>query len=123
MLDPLFDKDITLVAWIDPGRDIFNVNLDWVAYISNRNIWSSCLNKWLGIIDGRTCIDRWGGVVAWNPKDPIRSWRRHIPRPLSPISPLRPLRPLRPLIPLRPLRPLVRHQWSNLTFNEWILGK
>ena len=123
MLDPLFDNNSDLVAWVNPGRYIFDLNLEWTAYISSGNVWCSVTNGWLGVVDGRTCIDEYGCIVAWNPKDPIRSWKRHILRPLPPLPPLRPLRPLPPLPPLRPLRPLINHPWSHFTFNEWISGK
>ena len=124
MLDPLFDKKLAVVAWIDPGRYIFDLDLNWVAYISNGNVWNSVSNDWLGIVDGRTCIDKNGFIVAWSPKDPVRTWPRRLQRPLHPpLTPLTPLTPFPPLTPLIPLKPVGNYLWSDLTFSEWISGK
>lgn len=38
---PLFDCNQELVAWISPGKNIFDTDINWVAYIHNGHIWSS----------------------------------------------------------------------------------
>lgn len=48
MLYPLFDRECTLVAWIDPNRHIFNTDMQWIAYISSNHVWSSDTGNWLG---------------------------------------------------------------------------
>lgn len=31
MLNPLFDQNCELTAWIDPGRHIFDTDMNWIA--------------------------------------------------------------------------------------------
>jgi len=100
MIDPLFDRNLHLVGWIDPNRHIFDLDLNWVAYISGGNVWSPRSGAWLGPIDGRACMDQQGNPVAWNPKDPVRIVRAPSFRPFRPLRPLAPLRPIRPVLPL-----------------------
>lgn len=121
MLLPLFDKDSDLVAWIEPGKSIFDLEMNWVAYIANGNLWSAKTNKWLGPVSGLLCFDTKGKPVLWNPKEQIRA----IPAPLRPLNPLRPLTPLKPLKPLKPLRPLrpltPLGGWSALSYYSWVM--
>jgi len=44
MLHQLFDKDCNLVAWIEPGKHIFDVEMNWIAYIANGHAWSAKTN-------------------------------------------------------------------------------
>jgi hypothetical protein len=30
----LYDSNVELAGWLDPGRHIFDTNMNWVAYIS-----------------------------------------------------------------------------------------
>ena len=41
MLYPLFDKDCNLIAWLDSSKNIFDTDMQWIAYISSNHIWSS----------------------------------------------------------------------------------
>lgn len=118
MLDPLFNKNCELVGWIDLNRYIFDKNLEWVGFINSGYAWST-ERVWIGKMDGRTCLDKEGNIVAWNPKDPVRGGLRSL-APLSPLAPLRPLRPLRPLQPLKPLIPIIQGRWSKLSFGDWV---
>ncbi len=34
VLEPFFGRDCDLVVWIEEGQHIFDVNMDWVAYLS-----------------------------------------------------------------------------------------
>jgi len=120
MLEPLFDKNCELVGWISPREHIFDVNLNWVAYIKKNNAWSVETGNWLGPVKGLLCYDSNGKVVAWNPKEHVVG----ITRPTKPpkeLKPPRPLRPLKPLTPPKPLRPPVpTGGWSELTFWNWL---
>ena len=121
MLLPLFDKDCDLVAWIDPGKSIFDLDMNWVAYIANNNLWSAKTNEWIGPISGLLCFDAKGKPVLWNPKENVRAILPPL-RPLNPLRPLTPLKPLKPLKPLRPLRPLTPlGGWSVLSYYSWIM--
>ena len=73
MLLPLFDKDCDLVAWIDPGKSVFDLDMNWVAYVANNNLWSAKTNEWLGPISGLLCFDTRGKPVLWNPKERVRT--------------------------------------------------
>lgn len=120
MLLPLFDKDCDLVAWINPGKSVFDLDMNWVAYIANNNLWSAKTNEWLGPISGLLCFDTRGKPVLWNPKEQVRTVATPL-RPLKPLRPLTPLKPLKPLKPLRPLRPLTPlGGWSEMSYYSWI---
>ena len=47
---PLFDKDSELVGWTDPGKHIFDQDMNWVAYISHNHAWSAETGNWLGLL-------------------------------------------------------------------------
>jgi hypothetical protein len=38
------------VGWIDPGKHIFDQNMNWVAYISHNHAWSAETGNWLGLL-------------------------------------------------------------------------
>ena len=46
MLFALFDKDCDLVGWIRPGDHIFDIDMEWVAYIRNGQAWSAVSGDW-----------------------------------------------------------------------------
>lgn len=120
MLEPLFNCNCELVAWIDPGKNIFDTNMDWVAYISKENVWSSKTRRWLGPIKDLVCLDTRGKVFAWGKDSEIKG----ATHPLRPSTAIRPARPCRPPIPPKPTRPCrpVRPLggWSNLSFEDWL---
>ena len=47
MLKPLFDRNCELIGWIEPGKHIFNCNMDWIAYISRGHSWSAETGNWI----------------------------------------------------------------------------
>lgn len=120
-MTPLFDKNCYLVGWMSDDRDnIFDCDMNWVAYINGGNIWSASTDNWLGVAYGLNARDTQGKTVFWNPDQPIENTLVPL-RPLKPIKPIQPLRPLSPLIPLRPLRPLTPlGGWSNLGWNSFL---
>lgn len=93
MLQPLFDKNSELIGWVDPGKHIFNTNMEWIAYLSQGQSWSSKTGNWMGPVNGLVCLDTRGKVIAWNPKEKIEGSSR-------PMRPMRPMRAMRvPCVP------------------------
>ncbi len=66
-MEPLYDSNVDLVGWIEPGWHIWDTNMDWVAYISGGHAWSSRSGSWRCPVHETTCLDRSGQVVAWSP--------------------------------------------------------
>ncbi len=66
VIDPLYDKNATFVGWLVDHAHVFNVNLQWVAYIFNDYVWSVKTRRWIGELRGTTLLDRDGKVVAWS---------------------------------------------------------
>jgi hypothetical protein len=120
MLHPLFDKNLSLIAWIKPGEHIFNIKMEWIAYISKNHAWSAKSGNWLGPVKELNCLDKNGKVFAWNPHGKIsRSPRTS--RPTRAIRLVRPNKQARPVKPERPLRntsPAGR--WSVLLLEDWL---
>ena len=108
MLKPLFDRNCELIGWIEPGKHIFNCNMDWIAYISRGHAWSSETGNWIGPVNELVCLDTSGKVIAWSTGSTIRGSAR----PARPAHPARPARPARPVTPVG--------GWSNLSINEWL---
>jgi hypothetical protein len=63
-MEPLYESNVNLVGWIEPGWHIWDTNMDWVAYISGGHAWSSGSGSWCGPVNETTCLDRSGQVVA-----------------------------------------------------------
>lgn len=117
----LFDKDCELVGWIKDTLDhIFDTDMNWIAYIKNGHAWSANSNDWCGPVNGLTCLDQSGKVVAWNPKQKIKGQLKPIVpiRAIRAIRPVRPINPMRPIKPIKPITPI--GGWSELSFPEWI---
>lgn len=118
-MTPIYDSNVEHVAWFD-GENVFDIDMNWIAFHHNGDVFSSSDLRWLGPLDDGSFQDQNGKVVAWlSDSSPSSSLRPLTPlRPLRPLQPLRPLRPLRALRPLRPLNPL--GGWSALTWSHWI---
>jgi len=71
MLYPLFDQDCELMAWIEPGRHIFDSDMNWIAYLANNQAWSAESGNWLGAVRGLLCMDNSGKPVLWNPNEQV----------------------------------------------------
>ncbi|MCP1573603.1 hypothetical protein J2S30_001982 [Herbaspirillum rubrisubalbicans] len=115
----VFDKDANLVAWFD-DKNLFDINLSWVAFVVGGNVFSANRSTWLGPYDKGSFQDRTGKPVAWvqgtNPHGGMRPMT-----PMHPMRPMTPMRPMRPMTPMRPMRPMVPlGGWSTLTFAEWL---
>lgn len=119
-MTPLFDNECNLVGWMDPGKHIFDTDMDWVAFIANGHAWSVQTENWLGEVYGLNVRDRQGRTVLWNPDQPIENSLPVLEplQPLTPLGPLTPLTPLDPLTPLQPLEPL--GGWSDLSWEEFL---
>jgi hypothetical protein len=118
-MTPIYDANVQQVGWFD-GEYVFDLGMNWIAFHSSGDVFSSSTLKWLGPLDEGSFQDRDGKVVAWlADSQPCSSLRPLTPlRPLRPLSPLHPLTPLRPLQPLRPLNPL--GGWSSVTWQNWL---
>jgi hypothetical protein len=103
-VDPLFDKKCNLVGWIEPENHIFDLEMNWVAYLSGGHAWSSQTGNWLGPVNGMNCLDQEGRPVAWNPDETVEGSMRPM-RPMRAMRAMRPMRPMRPMKPMRPMRP------------------
>jgi hypothetical protein len=119
-MEPLFDENCELIGWIDPRSHIFDIDLNWVAYISRGHAWSTESGNWLGPVPGLICLDQYGCVVAWNPKEQVAGSPRPPRPPWAPRAP-KPPRPPRPPQPPRPPRPPQPvGGWSDLSFRAWL---
>jgi hypothetical protein len=120
MLYALFDKDCELVGWIYPGEHIFDIDMDWVAFISGNHAWSAESGDWLGAVKGLLCLDRQGKPVAWNPKERVAG--TSVPsKPSRASRASKPSRPSKPSKPSRPSEPSTPNGgWSPLSFFGWL---
>ncbi|TJY40769.1 hypothetical protein E5161_16625 [Cohnella pontilimi] len=122
MLQALYDRYCTHVAWLERNRYIYDTDMNWLAFIHNKHqVWTKGTVRWAGTINGVICLDQEGKVVAWGvgqkiAGDPsIQKKPKYVPKqPPEPAGVLRPLLP-NPPIPGTPLL-----GWSPLTFEEWI---
>lgn len=48
MLKSLFDNICELIGWIEPNNHIYDIDMNWIAYISNNHAWSSETGDWIG---------------------------------------------------------------------------
>ncbi|UOK57383.1 hypothetical protein MGI18_23175 [Bacillus sp. OVS6] len=119
-MEALFDKDCQLVAWLDAeNENIFDTNMNWIAFLSEDNIFSSTTKKWLGVYNKLACYDTTGRIVAWNPESPFEGMGTPN-RPYSPYTPYTPYTPYKPYTPYTPYRPNTPYRgWSEISFNKW----
>ena len=110
-MEPLFDENCELVGWMDPMRHIFDTDLNWVAYVSGGQAWSTETGNWCGPVPGLIYLNQSGRVVAWNPKERIADTAR-------PARPARAARAARPARPARPTCPA--GGWSDHSFWVWL---
>jgi hypothetical protein len=119
-LEPLFSQDCDLVGWLEPDRYIFDREMNYVAFIVDRQAWSASGEHRLGAVNGLTLCDPAGKPVAWSPKQPVAGTSAGMAQK-RPMLPKRPMRPMRPMTPVRPLRPdAPRGGWSSMTFSDWL---
>ncbi|WP_416360493.1 4-fold beta flower protein [Burkholderia gladioli] len=122
ILLPAYDSNNQLILWVDLKKgNVFDTQMNWVAYVSQGNLFSAARNSWLGPIRGSSLQDRQGRAVAWMPKLGAPTSGMAPLQPLTPLKPLMPLRPLVPLLPLAPLRPLApMGGWSATHPIAWL---
>jgi ribosomal protein S18 acetylase RimI-like enzyme len=120
LMTPIFDANCAHVGWFD-GTHVFDMNVEWVAYHSNGNIFTSEMTgNWLGPLLEGSFLDRQARPVAW-----LQGTSPHggtIPAaPMRAMRPLRPKKPLRPRTPLFPARPLTPGcGWSDVPWLTWL---
>jgi hypothetical protein len=122
IMEPLYSVDCQLVGWIRRGHDIWDIHMNWVAYVVGNHAWSAQTGDWLGPVNALTCFDQDGRVVAWNPKQVIRGIVKpeHPEKPaerIRPEQPIQPERPARPVMPIWPVPPM--EAWSDVTWLQW----
>ena len=118
-LEPLFSRDCDLVGWLEPNRYVFDREMNYIAFIVDRQAWSAAGDRWLGAVNGLSLCDRGGKPVAWS-TPPVAGTAAGIvqKRPMLPKAPMRPVKPLTPVRPLRPDTP--RGGWSAMSFADWV---
>jgi hypothetical protein len=118
-MTPIFDRSTNLVGWFD-GKNLFDLNLNWVAFHSSGHLFSSSSLAWLGPLNEGSIQDQNGKAIAWLQGSSPRSALKPL-TPLKPLNPLQPLKPLQPLNPLKPLNPLTPlGGWSPLSWQQWL---
>lgn len=116
---PLYTPQVELVAWLDDAGNIFDSNMNWIAFISDNNVFSSVSIGWLGIIKDKTILDQSGKPFLWNPDSDILSMSKPF-RPFKPFKPFAPFKPFKPFTPFKPFKPFVPSGgWSSHNFDSW----
>ncbi len=82
-MTPIFDRSALQVGWFD-GENVFDLNLNWIAFSRNGNVFSAPDLFWLGPLREGSFIDQRGRPVGW----------------LKGSSPSGSLKPMKPLTPL-----------------------
>ena len=122
MLIPLFSPECLLAAWLQPGRFVFDADMNYAAFVANGHCWSAASGAWLGpVMDGHL-YDIFGSPVAWNAGAPLRATHRPL-RPINVVRAVRPVQPVRPVAPPSPLTaPMPQGGWSALAFADWLVA-
>jgi hypothetical protein len=120
----LYDAGANLVGWYEPATaDIWDPTMHWVAYVVDGNAWSVEGDRWCGPVDGTTCLDRQGCVVAWGSDQKPEGTAI----PVTPTPPVRPITPMTPETPMTPPEPLTPQTpvggWSVMSFGGWLEGR
>lgn len=122
VLTPLFSPACDLVGWMQPDAFVFDVDMAYVAFLTNGHAWSARSGLWIGPAIGPHLFDIDGRPVAWNPGEPLRGFGRPL-RPVNVVRAVSPVRPPRPVTPARPLTaPVLPGGWSPLSFAEWLVA-
>jgi len=120
MLLPLFDKDCEHAGWLDPGKYIYDADMNFIAFIINSNAWSVETGNWLGPVQGLLCYDTNGKLMFWNPKEKITG-TVNAPRPSRQILSTKPQTPAKPAEPAKPAPPKCNaNVWSDLSLWGWL---
>jgi hypothetical protein len=117
-MKPLFDAASNLVGWVsDDGKNIYNTNMHWSAYVVGENAWNARNDKWIGPVVNGNFHDRSGRPIAWR-----NSKVSSVMPPMQPMTPMRPMTPMTPMQPMTPMRPMTLMTpmggWSRSTFDE-----
>lgn len=119
-MEPLFDKNCSLVAWIEDYKYIFDIHMNWIAFVVEDNVFASKNCEWLGPINDYNCLDKTGKVVAWNPDHEVKGSSV----PYTPYTPYKPYAPHTPYTPCTPYTPYTPYTplggWSKLKWEDWI---
>jgi hypothetical protein len=70
----IFDRNSDLVAWLNNSAShLFDTDMNWLAYVSGGQLWSSENGNWLGPLKGTTLLDHSGRPVGWHPRN-VTAW-------------------------------------------------
>jgi hypothetical protein len=120
-MDPLYDKKANFVGWLLEDRNVFNKDLEWVAYIYNNFVWEKKTRIWIGKLNGTNLLDRYGRIVAWSINGPVVGGFEIIRAPLDVGPPFQVVVPIIHEVPFTPeYAPEPNGEWSKLTFNQWL---
>jgi hypothetical protein len=123
MLSALYDRYCNHVAWLDRDQFLFDVEMNWVAFIHNKQVWSKETLKWLGPINGVICMDKEGKVMAWGTGQKVMGdLSLHRKPKIVPRLPEEPTSILRPFLQAPPIPGTPLSGWSDISFDDWIKG-
>ncbi|MEG0641175.1 MAG: hypothetical protein RR515_01135 [Clostridium sp.] len=118
---PLYDKKANFVGWLVDSSNVFNEDLEWVAYVYYNYVWSVKTGRWIGQLRGTNLLDRDGRIVAWSTSGPVVGGLGLVEGPIN-IGPASiPVPPIISEVPLHPDQaPEPAGEWSKLTFDQWL---
>ena len=110
---PIYNRNTDLIAWTDM-KNVYDVNMQWIAFIYNGNCFNASTCEWIGPVNGTNFLDNYGRVIGWSKECPVKGLGYSPVRPIRPIRPITPIRPIRPVTPIKPIRPITpMGGWSN----------
>jgi len=121
IMDPLYDKKANFVGWLVDHSNVFNKDLEWVAYIYTNFVWAKKTRIWIGQLKGTNLLDRAGRIVAWSINGPVVGGFEFIRAPLDVGPPFVVVVPIIYEVPFTPeYAPDPAGEWSKLTFTQWL---
>jgi hypothetical protein len=123
LIQALYDRYCSHVAWLDRDQFLFDTEMNWVAFIHNKQVWSKETLHWLGPINGVICMDKEGKVLAWGTGQKLMGdLSLHRKPKIIPRLPEVPAPILRPLLQTPPIPGTPLAGWSDISFDEWLKG-
>ncbi len=118
-MTPIFDVNCDFVAWLSAEGDVFDVNENWIGFVRNNNLFNAETLNWLGTFVEDTLVDKEGRPAGWLKGADVKSHNA----PFTPIRHLRQVQPDNvtfPITPIRPIKPQTPEKgWSPLSWQEF----